>query len=74
MFCLSKVYPKFEINNSIHKISNTHNILYFGYNKSFKGFQQGILTERERLSTADLLMKVTCFVKKVNNIFNIKRS
>jgi hypothetical protein len=28
----------------------------------------------ERLSTVDLLIKVTCFVKNVNNIFNIKRS
>ncbi len=27
-----------------------------------------------RLSTADLLIKVACFVKKENNIFNIKMS
>jgi len=26
---------------------------------------------RGRLSTVDLLVEVTCFVKKVNNIFNI---
>jgi hypothetical protein len=26
------------------------------------------------LSTVDLLIKVACFVKDVNNIFNIKRS
>jgi hypothetical protein len=26
-----------------------------------------------RLSTVDLLIKFTCFVNKVNNIFNIKR-
>jgi hypothetical protein len=35
---------------------------------------QGILTKGERLSTVDLLIKVACFVKEVNNIFNIKRS
>jgi hypothetical protein len=29
---------------------------------------------RGRLSTVDLLIKVGCFVKKVNNIFNIKRN
>ncbi len=27
-----------------------------------------------RLSTVDLLIKVACFVKKENNIFNIKMS
>jgi hypothetical protein len=27
--------------------------------------------KRERLSTADILIKVACFVKKVNNIFII---
>ncbi len=27
-----------------------------------------------RLSTADLLIKVACFVKNENNIFNIKMS
>jgi hypothetical protein len=27
---------------------------------------------REKLSTVDLLIKVACFLKKVNNIFNIK--
>jgi hypothetical protein len=31
---------------------------------------QGILTEGGRLSTADLLIEVACFVTKVNNIFN----
>jgi hypothetical protein len=36
--------------------------------------KQGILTEGEMLSTVDPLIKVACFVKKVNNIFNIKRS
>ncbi len=37
---------------------------------------QGILTKGEgggRLSTIDLLIKVPCFVKEVNNIFNIKK-
>jgi hypothetical protein len=29
---------------------------------------------RGRLSTVDLLIKVACFVKKENNIFNIKMS
>ncbi len=29
---------------------------------------------RERLSTVDLLIKVACFVKKVNNILNIETS
>ncbi len=36
--------------------------------------RQGILIERGRLSTIDLLNNVDRFVKKVNNIFNIKRS
>jgi len=31
--------------------------------------QQGKLTEGERLGTVDLLIKIACFVKKVNNIF-----
>ncbi len=35
---------------------------------------QGILTEGGRLSTVDLLIKVACIIKNVNNIFNIKRS
>ncbi len=35
---------------------------------------QGTLTERERLSTIDLLIKVTCFVTDINNIFYAKRS
>jgi hypothetical protein len=30
--------------------------------------------ERGRLNTVDLLVKVACFVRKVNNIFKIKRS
>jgi hypothetical protein len=29
---------------------------------------------RGRLGTVYLLLKVTCFVKKVNNIFNIKQA
>ncbi len=29
---------------------------------------------RGRLSTTDLLIKVACFVKKVNDIFNVKRA
>ncbi len=33
---------------------------------------QGILTEGEWLSTVDLLIKVPCFVKEVNNIFIVK--
>ncbi len=37
-------------------------------------FEQGILTKKGRLSTIDLLMKVTCFVKKVDNIFKEKRA
>jgi hypothetical protein len=32
---------------------------------------QGILTEGGRLSTVDLLIKVTCLIKMVNNISNI---
>ncbi len=35
---------------------------------------QGILTEGGSLSTVDLLIKVACFVKNVNDIFNIKRN
>ncbi len=31
-------------------------------------------TNWRRLSTADLLIKVASFLKKVNNIFSIKRS
>jgi hypothetical protein len=34
---------------------------------------QGTLTEG-RISTTDLLIKVACFVKEANNIFNIKSS
>jgi hypothetical protein len=34
---------------------------------------QGILTEGE-LSTIDLIMKVACFAKNVNNVINIKRA
>jgi hypothetical protein len=33
------------------------------------GFNQGILTEGGRLSTNDLLLKVACVVKYINNIF-----
>jgi len=36
--------------------------------------EQGILTEGERLSTVDLLVKVACFVKEVNNSFYVKTS
>ncbi len=32
---------------------------------------QGILIEAGRLSTVDLLIKVTCFVIEVNDIFNL---
>jgi hypothetical protein len=40
-----------------------------------EGLRQGILTEAGRLSsTVDLLIKLACFVKKLNNIFNLKRS
>jgi hypothetical protein len=35
---------------------------------------QGALTQKGRLSTVDLLIKVAWFVKKVKNIFNIKMS
>jgi hypothetical protein len=33
---------------------------------------QGTLTEGGRLSTVDLLIVVTCFVKKENKVYNIK--
>ncbi len=33
---------------------------------------QGTLSIREGLSTVHLLIKVTCFATKVNNIFDIK--
>ncbi len=40
--------------------------------KDFMMQAQGTLTEREgRLSTVALLIKVTCFVIKVDNIFNM---
>ncbi len=35
---------------------------------------QGILANGVRLSTVDLLIKVACFVKKGDNIYNLKRS
>jgi hypothetical protein len=35
---------------------------------------QGTLTQKGRLSTVDLLIKVASLVKKVNNIFNIEMS
>ncbi len=35
---------------------------------------QGILTEREFFSTVDRLIKVTLFVKNVNNIFGTESS
>jgi hypothetical protein len=34
--------------------------------------EQGILTDGARPSTVDVLIKVACYVKKENNIFNIK--
>ncbi len=39
---------------------------------SFYYQRQGILTKGGRLSTVALLIEVACFVKMVNNIFNIK--
>ncbi len=36
--------------------------------------KQGILAEGGRLSTFDLHIKVACFLKKVSNMFNTKRS
>ncbi len=41
---------------------------------SMGGLQQGMLTEGEDSSTVDLLIKLASFIKKVNNIFNIKMS
>ncbi len=45
--------------------------------KVFKGYytmmNAGNTNLRGRLSTVDLLIRINCFVKKVNNIFNIKR-
>ncbi len=38
-----------------------------------EGPEQGIPTERERLSTFDLLIMAACFDKHVNNIFKIKK-
>jgi hypothetical protein len=35
---------------------------------------QGIITEGGRLSTVGLFLKVACFVKEENNIFNSKMS
>jgi hypothetical protein len=34
----------------------------------------GNASREGRLSTVDLLIKVDCFVKRVNHIFNVKRS
>ncbi len=36
--------------------------------------EQETLTEGERLSTVNLLIKVVCFVTKVSKIFNFKMS
>jgi hypothetical protein len=49
---------------------------YFGHRVSLCEYAlwQGTLTEREKLSTVDLLIKVACFVKKVNNIFKYKNT
>jgi hypothetical protein len=38
------------------------------------GSNQGTLTEGEGSVSVDLLIKVACFVKKVNNVYNIKSS
>jgi len=35
---------------------------------------QGTLTEMEGSGTVDLLIKIACFVTKVNSVFNIKMS
>ncbi len=42
--------------------------------KSLWNDQPGNPNRRGRLSTVDLLIKVACFVKKVNNVFSIKSS
>jgi hypothetical protein len=42
-------------------------------NKKKKEFVQGSLTERETLSTVDLLIKLAGFAIKVNNFCNIKK-
>jgi len=42
--------------------------------KRFVGLGQGILSEKGRLSTVNLLLKAACFVKKENHIFNLKTS
>jgi len=60
--------------------NNIHDSLLMLVIKTVKSFKikatastcQGILTEGRGLSTIDLLIKLACFVKKENNIFNIK--
>jgi hypothetical protein len=56
--------------------SKKHHILIwiFGDHLKVKYYlNQGILTVG-RISTVDLLIKSACFVKEVNNIFDIKRA
>jgi len=45
---------------------------YCSNDKDIYWMGQGILTAGVWLSTLDLLIKVTCFVKNMNNIFNKK--
>jgi len=44
------------------------------FKRRTKAIKPGNTNWGGRLSTVDLLIKVACFVKKVNNIFNVKRS
>jgi hypothetical protein len=46
--------------------------MIFSATNSKNSPQQGIPTEGGRLNTVDLLIKVACFVKKENDIFNKK--
>jgi hypothetical protein len=50
------------------------NQLPFSAARWYYGSQQGTLSEGGRLSTIDLLIWTSRFVKDVKNIFNLKRS
>ena len=64
MFLLSKM-----VHSKPAPCSNTLSILVMF--SSMGLFMQGLLTEGEKLSTVALLIKVACFVTKVNHFWNL---
>ncbi len=59
-----------------HKIDQNIQIFFFRIRHIILKFnlKAGNTIIGGRLSTVDLLIKVACFVKNVNNIFNIKEA